>query len=384
MPLKESQDSHQSNHGLDTQRTKSYILVYKGEGSGKDSRKHFYAALKQVVDPTYHCVDYITPEQIKEGSWMKNCHAIAFGGGYDLGFIKALGKNGTKIIREFVQQGGAYLGICAGAYWASDYIEFDKGGPLQVVGERFLKFYPGKCIGPAYPGFQYNSKKGVHAVPVLYKGCSLFMSYLHGGGFFTLPPEHGSPLGCQTEMEQRESEPSFVNEESVFLEKDVHKCKGSSCNDSDGCSYNPLSQEKGSNIYIIPKNALNGISQSNQLLSLTNHQLSTHTTHPILHRSQSVDSNSHSNDEQVSFKTLATFTSLEQCPSAVVHCQVGKGTAILCGVHLEFPVALLDHENLDLKPVLPQLQESEATRHQVFTDILQQLRVRVKPPEPCL
>ena len=77
------------------------------------------------------------------GTWTKNCCLIAFGGGYDLGFINALGQKGTHIIRDFVQQGGSYLGFCAGAYWACNYIEFDKGGSLEVVGERFLKFFPG-------------------------------------------------------------------------------------------------------------------------------------------------------------------------------------------------------------------------------------------------
>lgn len=74
---------------------------------------------------------------------MRTCRLIAFGGGYDLGFESALGKEGVKQISKFVQNGGSYLGICAGAYWACDYIEFDKGGPLEVTGERFLKFYPG-------------------------------------------------------------------------------------------------------------------------------------------------------------------------------------------------------------------------------------------------
>ncbi|KAK3779939.1 hypothetical protein RRG08_054192 [Elysia crispata] len=167
-------------------RNKSSILIYGGEGSSEDSRKLCYDALLKVVDSRYHAIEYISPEEIKEGTWTKNCCLIAFGGGYDLGFINALGQKGTHIIRDFVQQGGSYLGFCAGAYWACNYIEFDKGGSLEVVGERFLKFFPGNCIGPAYPGFDYKNKKGVHAVPVSYKGV-LFRSYLHGGGIFTQP-----------------------------------------------------------------------------------------------------------------------------------------------------------------------------------------------------
>ena len=68
---------------------------------------------------------------------------IAFGGGYDLGFIEALGKEGTRQIREYVLNGGTYLGLCAGAYFASDCIEVDKDGPMEVIGDRDLKFFPG-------------------------------------------------------------------------------------------------------------------------------------------------------------------------------------------------------------------------------------------------
>lgn len=68
---------------------------------------------------------------------------LAVGGGYDLGLIKALGHSGITNIRNFVHSGGRYLGFCCGAYFACDRIEFDKGGPLEVVGERHLKFFPG-------------------------------------------------------------------------------------------------------------------------------------------------------------------------------------------------------------------------------------------------
>lgn len=66
-------------------------------------------------------------------------------GGFDRGFIRALGDTGAEIIRQYVWNGGSYLGVGAGGYYACDYIEFDMGGPLQVEGPRPLKFFPGKC-----------------------------------------------------------------------------------------------------------------------------------------------------------------------------------------------------------------------------------------------
>lgn len=68
---------------------------------------------------------------------------FVIGGGYDLGLINSLGAAGMGNIKRYVQSGGSYLGICSGAYFACDRIEFDKDGPLEVVGDRFLKFFPG-------------------------------------------------------------------------------------------------------------------------------------------------------------------------------------------------------------------------------------------------
>lgn len=80
------------------------------------------------------------------GAWCDEAALYVIGGGYDLGLIKALGPEGTNKIQQYVQQGGSYLGICSGAYFASNYIEFDKDGPLEVCGDRQLKFYPGKIM----------------------------------------------------------------------------------------------------------------------------------------------------------------------------------------------------------------------------------------------
>lgn len=80
------------------------------------------------------------------GKWVTDTSLLVIGGGYDLGFIHALGDDGTKTIRDYVHNGGRYLGLCAGGYFGCDYVEFDKGGPMEVCGSRQLKFYRGKYI----------------------------------------------------------------------------------------------------------------------------------------------------------------------------------------------------------------------------------------------
>ena len=85
-----------------------------------------------------------------------------------------------------------------------------------------------------------------------------------------------------------------------------------------------------------------------------------------------------------SYQILGEFTSLGEHPGAFVKCSVGLGKAVLSGVHIEFPVALLDQDHPQLKPVLPALRESEAARNFVFKDILRQVDVKLKPPKSLL
>ena len=77
------------------------------------------------------------------GHWVSTAALLAIGGGFDTGYLRALQAEGIQLIRDYVEGGGRYLGICAGAYLACCDIEFDKGGDLEVCGPRNLMFYPG-------------------------------------------------------------------------------------------------------------------------------------------------------------------------------------------------------------------------------------------------
>ena len=69
-------------------------------------------------------------------------------GGADLYYCEKLNGAGNRAIRNFVESGGSYLGICAGAYYACDSIEWAKGSAQEIIGARELKFYGGTAIGP--------------------------------------------------------------------------------------------------------------------------------------------------------------------------------------------------------------------------------------------
>ena len=68
-------------------------------------------------------------------------------GGADLFYCEKLNGNGNRKIREFVESGGTYIGICAGAYYGAARLDWDKG---DIAGVRELAFYQGMAIGPIY------------------------------------------------------------------------------------------------------------------------------------------------------------------------------------------------------------------------------------------
>lgn len=115
-------------------------------------------------------------------------------GGADLPYCRALNGLGNQRIKQFVSNGGRYIGLCAGAYYGSARCEFMEGDALmEVMGDRELQFFPGICRGLAFKGFVYQNEKNAKAVKLQVNESALkgimgppksLMSYYHGGGVF--------------------------------------------------------------------------------------------------------------------------------------------------------------------------------------------------------
>jgi biotin--protein ligase len=80
---------------------------------------------------------------------LKTAHLLVIPGGQDVYYHKALSPKHTLLIKKFVEQGGRYLGICAGGYFGAHAIEFEKGHPYEVIANRDLQFFPKKAVGSA-------------------------------------------------------------------------------------------------------------------------------------------------------------------------------------------------------------------------------------------
>uniref|UniRef100_A0A061S017 Biotin--protein ligase n=1 Tax=Tetraselmis sp. GSL018 TaxID=582737 RepID=A0A061S017_9CHLO len=204
VPSKRAQPSYQqrqlSRLGRDTSRqlppTKRSVmhgtaLVYSGPGAGKGSLQNLVDSLRLSLEPELE-VGVIGPRELLEGRWTAGCALLAVPGGADLPYCHELNGAGNAIIRGFVEAGGSYLGICAGAYYGSGFVEFEAGTRMEVVGARELKFFPGVARGSVYPGFRYESLDGAAVVPVSVRdpeGDDWFQcrDYFNGGPLFTLP-----------------------------------------------------------------------------------------------------------------------------------------------------------------------------------------------------
>lgn len=91
------------------------VAVFKGSGT---SSEKLLASFQEAKDQEF-TISRITSEEIQKGKLLEFDVLIHPGGsGGKQG--KALGENGREAVRDFVRKGGGYLGVCAGAYLATN------------------------------------------------------------------------------------------------------------------------------------------------------------------------------------------------------------------------------------------------------------------------
>ena len=164
------------------------VLVYDGPGASPSSVSRALFTLRRHLGTRY-AVQTISADALNSHPWTPTCALLVFPGGRDVPYLNAL-PQAAPIIRNYIRDGGSYLGLCAGAYFASAHIEWEVGTMQEVVGDRPLGFYPGTCEGCTYKGFSYNSEAG--AYPITLQPLDAFSDeidpldglYYNGGGHF--------------------------------------------------------------------------------------------------------------------------------------------------------------------------------------------------------
>lgn len=145
-----------------------------------------YAALAAVFGP--QSVSYCDAADILAGCLDQTVQLFVMPGGADLYYCEKLDGAGNDRIRAYVENGGSYLGLCAGAYYACSAIEWGKGTDQEICGPRQLAFYNGTATGPVAEFMQSGGISGtwLHAADLLY----------HDGQtcFETKTPYEGGPV----------------------------------------------------------------------------------------------------------------------------------------------------------------------------------------------
>lgn len=169
------------------------ILVYAGPGVGPQSLTNTVLTIRDLVSDKYEVMT-ISPKTLLGNDWQQDTALLVIPGGADLPYVAQLHGVGTENIRNYVANGGKFLGICAGAYFSADAIEFAKGDPvLEVTGTRELKFFPGLVEGPTFAGFDHRDPQnvaGTRAANIYWQLDSPFAKnmqftvYYNGGGHF--------------------------------------------------------------------------------------------------------------------------------------------------------------------------------------------------------
>lgn len=168
---------------------KRRILIYQDRGVSPESFHHTFHMLKKFFPDKYEIKGISGREVIRE-NWGKNTDLFVIPGGADIPFMQILEGKGNQKIQTYVDRGGAFLGICAGAYYGGGKVEFALNTPMQVNQIRELNFFPGIVRGPHLASFDYFSQSGVRAAKIYGEKFYPFKTFYNGGGYFVDPKQY--------------------------------------------------------------------------------------------------------------------------------------------------------------------------------------------------
>ena len=97
------------------------VAIFDGDGVGP-SAIPLIAAIEKAKEHPFQ-ISRITAAEIQSGK-LAEVDVLVHPGGSGGGQGKALGEKGRKAVRDFVRQGGGYLGVCGGAYLATNDYEW--------------------------------------------------------------------------------------------------------------------------------------------------------------------------------------------------------------------------------------------------------------------
>ena len=175
------------------------IAIYEGPGSGQSGVENVSQRALQLPDTT---VTRIGPTEMGTVD-LTPFDVVVFSGGSGSGQARAIGEAGRANVKKFVENGGGYLGICAGAYLATAGYEWSLGilnaktvSPKWRRGRTFVDLEVSEAgapiIGPVDNVFKCRYANGPIIAPM---GRDDLPAYTTAVWFRSEISENDSPVG---------------------------------------------------------------------------------------------------------------------------------------------------------------------------------------------
>ena len=97
------------------------VYIYSDDGTWADG----IVALESFFDNQNITHQRLYASDLNNNTWNKNVGAILFPGGYSYNYQLAISLEAIDTLRNYVSEGGSYIGICAGAYFASKTVDWE-------------------------------------------------------------------------------------------------------------------------------------------------------------------------------------------------------------------------------------------------------------------
>ena len=144
-------------------------------------------------------VSFCDAHDIQNGA-LDHVQILVMPGGADLYNCEKLDGRGNALIRTFVENGGVYLGICAGAYYACNAIEWGIGTAQEITGPRELAFFEGTATGPVTDFIEDGNIDKSWKEAVMIDGPAGPDTLLYDGGPVFSEPENSAVLARYTDL----------------------------------------------------------------------------------------------------------------------------------------------------------------------------------------
>jgi len=156
-------------------------MVYNDIGAGEFS----LAALENYFQKEN--IVFTNAKELRSKPIPEDIDYFIMPGGADIPYHRDLNGIGNQTLQNYISNGGTYIGICAGAYYASDYICFQHQTENAICEKRNLQLFKGTargCLSLAPQKYNQNLLSsnitkitiGNNSVPCFYWGGCEFIS----------------------------------------------------------------------------------------------------------------------------------------------------------------------------------------------------------------